>query len=495
MKLKNIYHPFLFAIYPLMYIALTLKEPYKINSFIYLLILIVVLIAISFTLVIKISKYPDRWFILLTFFLIWFFSYNSLQSLFRFKLFGLMIWSHSYFIPLWILMLCLCSIPILRIKTRTPNIHLFLNITGLLLFLITLSNYVLTQKPNYDKWEPKEQVEILQHIKSINKYPDIYYIIVDAYAGETELRSELGFDNSTFIFFLKSKGFFIPSKSYSNYSTTFLTVVSCLNMNYVPLLEGKSDSSNCEYKPTSIANAIGNNMVTKMLKSVGYKYLDLSIWHDLIKIDDFQLNYQSSIDQYILAVVNMTPFSKPIARNFLVGIKKTEGDLHKIDALLSFHGSEVPVFSYVHLSVTHDPYVFSQNGIKLSNWTLINQSTGDKNLYIDQVKCANMWIMKIVDTLLSISKRPPIIIIQGDHGPALLTDPDRNLRLRMSNLSAYYVPENFRKQLNDTISSVNSFRLVFNSVFGTNLKILPNKHYYYSVDDNVMIDVSSKLKQ
>jgi hypothetical protein len=65
-----------------------------------------------------------------------------------------------------------------------------------------------------------------------------------------------------------------------------------------------------------------------------------------------------------------------------------------------------------------------------------------------------------------------VIIIQGDHGPAQLEKENR-----MGILNAYYFP-NKKDALYATITPVNTFRVVFNTFFGTNLELLTDTSYY-----------------
>ena len=78
-----------------------------------------------------------------------------------------------------------------------------------------------------------------------------------------------------------------------------------------------------------------------------------------------------------------------------------------------------------------------------------------------------------------------MIIVQGDEGPyppGTLRDTFDwrtasvdQLRVRIGILNAYHLPGVDTRVLYPTISPVNSFRVVFNAYFGTNLPLLPDR--------------------
>lgn len=76
----------------------------------------------------------------------------------------------------------------------------------------------------------------------------------------------------------------------------------------------------------------------------------------------------------------------------------------------------------------------------------------------------------------------PIIIIQGDTGSAIDVDwknPDEMMiKQRMSNLNSYYLPNMNKTLLYETITPVNTFRIIFNLYFDGNYELLEDKMYW-----------------
>jgi hypothetical protein len=129
-------------------------------------------------------------------------------------------------------------------------------------------------------------------------------------------------------------------------------------------------------------------------------------------------------------------------------------------------------FIYAHLFVTHQPFVFYPDG------SFHPSLVQDGNAYRDQVLFANKRIPEIVKSILQKSDPKPIIIIQSDHG--FVTGVDR-----VKILNAYYLPDSNNEGLYETITPVNTFRLIFNIYFGGEYEMLPDiSRYIHNKVDN-----------
>jgi hypothetical protein len=139
-----------------------------------------------------------------------------------------------------------------------------------------------------------------------------------------------------------------------------------------------------------------------------------------------------------------------------------------------------PKFVFVHLVIPHHPFVFGPNGEEL------NSSESSKGVprfedykvkYPDQVRYINKRITALVDLIMQSSPNPPVIVIQGDHGPAPFDVNERRMKI----LNAYYFPDG-TEGLYPTITPVNTFRLIFNKYFGQDYPLLEDRSLYSAYD-------------
>ncbi|MDH5605525.1 MAG: hypothetical protein OEY93_01445, partial [Anaerolineae bacterium] len=166
-----------------------------------------------------------------------------------------------------------------------------------------------------------------------------------------------------------------------------------------------------------------------------------------------------------------------------------------------------PKFVFLHLVIPHPPFVYDREGNPIQPKRVMGLLDGSDFLgdvedyrigYVDQMIYLNEILKKTVDNILIQSATPPIIIIQGDHGPGSMLNWDSVDSTchweRISILNAYYFPDQDYSDLANNISPVNTFRIVFNHFFGTEFEILENKAFY-TTDRQLFgqVDVTSEL--
>jgi hypothetical protein len=342
--------------------------------------------------------------------------------------------------------------------------------------------------------------EICQEIVAVNRQrvenlkltagqtkPDIYYIILDGFGSTATLSRYCNYDNSEFIRFLKEYGFYVASDTRSNYGNTKQSLSSSLNMNYLDFLADELDGDfRDERVPFSL---IRQNNIFYCLKKLGYKIVNVSSGFEPTDfIPDADMNVSCGWGRTInLAILQMTIFLG-FEDFFHILVDSARAKrlcfLHHVKDIKCIPG---PKFVLVHILLPHPPYLFTATGERMP-WS--EHYLGEKYYapkYVALVQFAQKMMHSIIPELLSDKDYAPIIVLQGDHGPKCspleALNPSSNyLQERFHPLNAYYLPNGGTTDLYQSISPVNTFRVIFNRYFGTKLPLLPDRSFYSAED-------------
>ena len=357
--------------------------------------------------------------------------------------------------------------------------------------------------------------------------PDIYYIILDAHGRQDILQELYGYDDAEFIRFLQEKGFFVADAGHSNYAQTELSLSSSLNMQYLDTLglpEGSASAGR-----TWLDGQIKDSRVRQILAQQGYRMVsfsngyhtapeDADIYYDFgttsSAADVKKLMGPSEVEQMFLAstlgrVVIDLGWLPRITNNqeqYKFHYLQTEYIFDKLPGVAALPGK---YFVFAHVIVPHPPFVFSPDGSFMNNPFPFSIADGSDYLgstqqyisgYRDQVEYVDKVMEQVISGILSASTTPPIIIIQGDHGPGAYLDwnsvEKTNLDERMSILNAYYFPGGHSGALYAGITPVNSFRVLLDEYFGMTYPLLEDRSYFSTWKNPFdYIDVTGRLKQ
>ena len=482
MKRLFVVYPFLFAIFPILFIYSNNVKEVSFHQIIFpslLILLLVFILQLSLTII-----FPDKQKkgLIILLFLLFFFSYGTFFNIFEdFTLAGLTVGRHSYLFPAWILIFLFGLFLISTIRRNLDKMTAYLNTVAIILLALIVFNVGMYELKSMDL-SSKNKMELLvqkyssQKRMETEKLPNIFYIILDGYGSSSTLKEEYSYDNSKFEEFLKQNGFYIASKSHSNYAETMLSLASSLNMEHISKLKGAVDVP-------LLYQMIQENRVMRILKAIGYTTIDIS--SNIGKLQHVRaanLNITPGnflADEFhatLIEISMLKAFKKQL--NFVYFYREkilgTFSELGKIQLKI-----DQPFFAFVHILPPHPPYVFGPNSepifgsLKLDDWGTMWEQ---KERYRDQVIFVNDMMMKVVHEILSESKCDPIIIIQGDHGPQLANK--NKIKARMQIFNAIRLPKKDKNIFYDSITPVNTFRLIFNSYFDTGFELLEDKSYF-----------------
>ncbi len=323
--------------------------------------------------------------------------------------------------------------------------------------------------------------------------PDIYFIVLDSYTRSDALQSDFGFDNTPFLDELASLGFEVIDCSHSNYDYTMQSLSSTLNMEYLTSIQEQLEVPRLDEEIFS--SLIHHNRVRAYLEMLGYHTVAFETGYGWSEITDASVYLSPDQDNPPLSDINpfeamllkstaLMPWVERQARasdGLLRYVKFPFGDhirrqLSLLEQLSQVSRLPEPTFAFVHILIPHTPFVFAPDGsIRSDPGYYSGEQNGpiDKDYrvrgYTGQVQFINSRILPILKQILNRPGTPPVIILEGDHGQY---GPNR-----FKNLSAFFVNQKARQMLYPTITPINSFRVVFNAYFGTDLPLLADESF------------------
>ncbi|EKD81945.1 MAG: hypothetical protein ACD_39C01555G0002 [uncultured bacterium] len=384
---------------------------------------------------------------------------------------------------------------------NTAALRSFANVfVAVLLFFVVsrVLNYHLLMKPTAEVLVLNSDLRF--DAKKPAELPDIYYIILDSYAGNDVLQDLYGFDNSEFAGFLAENGFYCASQSRTNYPLTYFSLASSLNMGYLSLGPGHSSSFH-GFSP--LVDLIADNLVTRSLKRMGYQTIAFSSGYMATEMKQFDLYLGDSlINREFLSMIARKTFAASC--NFGGwSLVKAHAEAHRnnikrvLSKLPQVAKGAAPSFVFAHILAPHAPFVFNQDGSNV-DLPYFDYSDGIflrrhmkveayRKQFVEQLRYLNVLVRDCVTRLLADSSRRKVIIIQADHGPASDVDytslERSNAAERMSILNAIYLPEGNYEGFNPSLSPVNNFRAVFKNALHQNVDLLPDRSYYLTFRD------------
>lgn len=318
-----------------------------------------------------------------------------------------------------------------------------------------------------------------------SQYPDVYLIVLDGYSRADTLEA-LGYDNSEFLNSLEDLGFYVAECSRSNYRHTLLSMSSTFSMDL--LWRAIPNGGPSDHNAAPLYETLLHNKVRSDFEQRGYTIVGFQtgyIWDQWTDADYYLVRQADSNTNNELPASSITPFEYiflkstavyPFIENSPLAVQRYYGHYQQVNFTLNELPKTAasipgPKFVYAHIMSPHTPYIFLPDGSLNTDSRFYNTETGTPSNpklqaegYINNVKYLNSRMLAILDEIIKNSKIPPVIILQGDHGYVI---PERRFNILM----AFHFPNGGNASLYPTITPVNTFRLVSNLYFGTDLPL------------------------
>jgi hypothetical protein len=242
----------------------------------------------------------------------------------------------------------------------------------------------------------------------------------------------------------------------------------------------------------AISVAIHFNTLEADLKTVGYKTVAFATgftWSELDNSDVYitPSPIWSSLTSFEDLLLLTTPVSLleelgTINRLNINAERLRERTLLVYNSVPRLASMPGPKFVFMHIINPHPPFVFAADGSRINASSFMDQNgyytqENFKQGYREQIPFADQELEKTITTLIRKSTRPLVIVLQTDTGPLFTSGSDQ-----FTILNAYYM-QGHNAQLYPGISPVNTFRVILNSYFATNLPLLKDQSYFSQVPD------------
>jgi hypothetical protein len=411
-------------------------------------------------------------------FLIFFYSYGHVENLLSLR--GI---PNKILFPLWLFMFGLGMIIILRNKEKIPTIIKPLIIVTAVLIcfptyeLVTYS--LLLQKTEEVKISSTTQIEtamtekfsgLLDQPEKINSSDyidpfDIYYIVLDGYGRADNLEKHCNLLSNSKVFnkFSNEEGYFLV-----NFRSGY-EAIDIQTLDYFMEIDG---DSGVHLSDLPIIKVFGRSIA---LSNFEILFMQMTIlkpfFKDMVQSVNESPLYQDHRDRILFI----------------------------FDHLPDFASADGNYFVYAHIPAPHPPFVFFEDGTNRENFLPFDMSDGSQYLtklgkreeyisrYKAQITYINQLVLDTIDEILETSENPPIIILQGDHGPGAYFDweslSNTYLPERFAILNAYYFPDKNYENLYPSISPVNSFRVVIGQYLMTEIDFLDDLSFFSTFDN------------
>ena len=322
---------------------------------------------------------------------------------------------------------------------------------------------------------------------------DIWYLVFDRYGSARSLDLLYGIDDRPFLDRLGTRGFEVVTDSHANYVKTALSLAATLNLDYLDDIVATQDPASEDHG--AIYRHLADHAVGHFLHDRGYRYVHVGSTYDPTEsspLADLNPRIDGPSD-FVDALFDVSALPA-IARRLRIRTNTPARERHyqvgrfQLDTLDDLVAEPGPKFVFAHVLLPHPPYTFASDGRFLTDDE--DAALTNAEGYEQQLTYLHARLEALVDRLL---ERPeaerPIIVLQADEGPYPIdyarntvgydwaTASTEDLEIKFGIFNAMYLPGGEAPEVPATLSSVNTFRMIFGAYFGADLPVLPDRSF------------------
>jgi hypothetical protein len=325
--------------------------------------------------------------------------------------------------------------------------------------------------------------------------PDVYHLVLDGMGRPDVLEARYGMPAAPTVESLRRLGFDVDAtRGHANYVQTHLSIASMLNGTYLDDLVPPLVASN-ERAP--LRALIARARVPDLFARLGYEVEFIgggSLAEGAFDHADRCDCPQLWLSEPELGALSLTPLKVLLASG--VGHRQVyDRALAVFDAFAHERDGRRPRYVYAHVMTPHPPFVVDASGAFFNPGRALSGADasfypGPAAEYITRYRGQAAFALRLAlaasGRLIEAERRHRrgvIVIVTGDHGPRLgmdaLNPAPETGRVVLPVLLAIRWPDGTR--LAEAPSSlVNVYRALFQTVFGLDLPMLPDKAYLSS---------------
>lgn len=393
---------------------------------------------------------------------------------------------YSILVPLLMVLIVGLYFALKNSKGNCKKLTLYINTVLILIILVDMITIGLRLGEPSNDFKAKTSNTALSYRPCDDCLkPDIFFIVLDEYSGSHALKRYFNYDNYQFEEFLKRRGFFVASHPMSNYVSTSLSMASTFDMDYLSWVTAKENPQVEHYSKAQ--QTITNSNLMKFLASLNYEFDNYSIFrignqpssfntgllHDNLELITFKtLLNRMEKDLIWHFHQKITPRSTWLANKFQSRFRDGNNKLLRLTADAVKTKSDQPKFVYTHLFMPHFPWLFDSTGKEVKR-NLYNPNIPKKEkekAYLQYLVYTNKLVSRLVQDIQEKTFNKAVIIVMSDHGyKEIFNHP---ISSPNNNFISLYLPSGKYDQFYHSMTNVNFFRCVLNSLYKQNLPLL-----------------------